>query len=154
MRIYDQGVWLVCVAVFAVLVVAGVIYLAVEKGWRSASWPRERARRAGWSKEVAQVESWTRVTEVGDFQIVLSLVSSELVETYRSTIGRVRLRGMARLSARAVTHMESTKLLPVRFSLPEIVIDLAEVDADNAEAIDREMFLERGTPKWKVVTDS
>jgi len=152
MGIYSQNVWIVSVVGFAALFVFAIVYFKLEKALRAASWQREQQRRAGWPKHVAIVESCDRVTDMGDFLLELTVASrSEVAEDYRVTSGPVRVRGMARLSAPAVKYMETNQALPVRLSLPELIVDLGEIDGANAEAIQRDVYLARGTPKWTKV---
>jgi hypothetical protein len=64
----------------------------------------------------------------------------------------VKLRGIARLPREAVEWMEKANELPVRVGrASELVVDLGEIVAEDAEAIARTAYAETGTPAWTTV---
>jgi hypothetical protein len=148
MRFSHPMVWIVGM----LAIVAFFVLVALQKAWRAASWPRERRRRERWSKAVARVESWTQITERGDYRLVLEVAPVDAPPTYRSTPERVKLRGIARLPREAVEWMEKANELPVRVGrASELVVDLGEIVAEDAEAIARTAYAETGTPAWTTV---
>lgn len=151
-RIYTESSWLIGICLMGVVFAGLFGWFAVSHVHRMASWPREKRRRDGWAKVVADVESWTRVTEAGDFVVLLAVPDDpEIDRMYRATAPKSRWRATVRLTPAAITRMEAEKTLPIRKDGVELAVDLAAIDGDVAEAIERAMFLERGAPKWKPV---
>jgi len=143
-----------------VIGIAGVFaffaFLAVMKAYRAITWPALQRRRYEWPAMRARVESSSRVTEAGDFLLVLQLEPLIDPAGYRTTTERPRLRGIARLPERAVTWMLSSGELPVRVN-PKRATDLAVdvralVDSSEADSFERKAFMERGLGQWRAVS--
>jgi len=66
-RFISESSWLVGMSVLGGLFALMLAWFALAHVHRMASWPREKRRRESWRKVVADVESWTRVTDAGDF---------------------------------------------------------------------------------------
>src|SRR3954471_11791336 len=99
-------------------------FVAIMKAYRAITWRALQRRRYEWPAVRARVESSSRVTEVGDFVLVLQVEPLVDAAGYRTTTERPRLRGIARLPERAVTWMLSSGELPVRVN-PKRATDLA-----------------------------
>lgn len=151
MRLSHPISWVLGIAAIALFFIA----IALMKAWRRAAWPRERKRRAGrTTKTTARVESSTRLTAKVDFQLVLAVVPPAPPPSYRDGTACVRLRGVARLPDAVVAWLEACQELPIRVRPSEpldLAIDLEEILGPSAEAFERDAFLERGAPTWRVV---
>ena len=127
------GTGIVMALVFVVVVLG--------RGWRWVSWPREQRRREALPAVMATVESSTRITEAGDFRLVL-------------LVHGARVKGIVRLTDEAVEHIEERGTLPVRADAAEpqkLVVDLRALGTEAVEAFERQAYLARGTPPWMKV---
>ena len=149
MRVSHPMVFVVGIAAVALFFVA----IALHKAWRVLSWPSVRRRREGWLSRVARVESAMRVTEAGDYLLVLDVaLAPDDAESYRGMPARVKLRGIARLPQQAVTWMENANELPVRVAPPSsLAVDLRPIVGEEAVAIERAAYLQRGAGHWQPV---
>ncbi len=152
MRFYTEGSWLVGIALISVLFACFGVWFVVSHLHRMAAWPREKRRRDSWAKVVADVETYTRVTEAGVFVVQLAVPDDpDIDRMYRATAPKTRWKATVHLTPAAIARMESEKTLPIRRSDADLVIDLGAIEGDTAEAFEREAFLQFGAPKWKAV---
>lgn len=151
MRVSHPSVFFVCMAAFAALL---VVWAAL-KSFRALSWPRELRRRRGWAAARARVEESTRVTDIGDFILVLSVSRIEADgNTYRDGESPLKLRGIARLPERAIERMTELQELPVRLdprAPNQLVVDLPALLGAQADALERAAYMERGRGEWKLL---
>lgn len=152
MRFYSESSWLVGMALVGLLFACLCVWFALSHVHRMAAWPREKRRRDSWTKVVADVETYTRVTEAGIFVVQLAVPDDpEIDRMYRATAPKTRWKATVRLTPSAVVRMEAEKTLPIRRSNADLVIDHVAIEGDAAEAFERETFLQFGAPKWKAV---
>jgi len=156
MRFSHPYVWVLLCIGFVLLGVLGALWAGYEvvlRRWRAFRWPRERERRRAWSRVLARVDRAERVTELGDFILVLGIRPGADSATYRDAAEEVRWRRIVRLPSSAAPHVEKAETLPVLLA-PSMPLTLALVlspDASEAEQHARHVYIESGQLKWRLV---
>lgn len=155
MRISHPYAW-VLLLIGAVLGLLFMAFVKAHRAWRSARWSHERERRKAWSRAIARVQTSRRITEAGDFRLVLVVRPEHDTPQYRSAPTALRLTGVARIPDKAQEWLDKGDL-PVRLapdSPEQLAIDLAAmIGEDEADALEREIYTERGMMKWSLVAD-
>lgn len=119
---------------------------AVMQRLRRHGWDRERAARATWTRVITRVESAKRVTDAGDFSLLLAMPHGP----------HARVRTIVRVAPHVATAVEATERLPVLVHPQKplvIALDFAEflADATTADATAREDFALHGRRTWTSV---
>src|SRR5690349_7455489 len=114
MRISHPFVW-VFLLVGTALGLLFIAFVKAHRAWRSARWPRERERRNTWRRGTAAVHTARRITEAGDFRLVLVVHPEHASPQYRSAPAALRLTGVVRIPEKAQPWLEKGDV-PVRFS--------------------------------------
>jgi hypothetical protein len=158
MRLSHPYVW-----VFLVIgtVLGGVALLALRvvtaaiEAVRRRRWETERGARAAWERLTASVEQALRITDLGDFRLVVRV--PPVTGGYRDAAASgVRLKSIVRLAAPVARAIESANSLPVLVhpTQPAVVeVDLEQLMGDPAVGLEltRDAYVRNGRTKWSAL---
>jgi hypothetical protein len=154
-RVFHPYLWvLACIGtvlcgVLGVLIAA---YVALSRRWRTLWWPRERARRRTWTRALARVERAERVTQLGDFILVLGVRAPADLPSYREVTEETRWRRIVRLPNSAASHIEQAASIPILLppNRPMTFALVLSPDATEAEGLARQVYIASGQLRWKL----
>lgn len=132
---------LVPVVGLVVFVLLGLVFgvLSLLRWLRGARWEGEASRRRALATAVARVVSCDRVTERGDYRIVLELPGTQ------------PMRGLVLLSPKAKERVDAEHTLPIRWDPTkpdELVIDLTSLGDEDLE---RAEYKQWGLRRWQPI---
>jgi hypothetical protein len=142
-----------------VFAIAAVVAMILRR-WRGLRWPEEYARRKTWHRTLSQVESVRRVTQAGDFLVILRVPLEGSEARYREAPATVRWKRMSRLPEPVASWLETAESIPLLVSpdsLGTFAFDLVAVlggDEAKADAMAREIFVNQGRWVWKSLPES